>query len=393
MGKAAATSVVTRTVHAQPSWILRSDQVELAITQLGAHMAPVLFGPRDRKPVQPYYISPWQEEGLTEFPAPVLAPLRGDFFCAPFGGNAAAWKGEKHVPHGEIAGAPWRLVSMTERDGVQTLRIAIRTEVRPGTVTRNVSLVDGHSAVYTQNVLSGYSGPMCYGHHATLALPETAGALRISTSPLQFGMTYPTLYSDPRNREYQSFAIGKTFRSLAKVPLASKEPAFADCTQLPACPGYTNLMQIFAKPAATPGWITAVNQEAGWLWFALKDCTTLPSTVFWICDQGRHGFPWNGRNRCVGLEDICGYFAEGLVPSIKPNILTRKGVKTAVTLSPTTPLAVNYIQGAVRVPAEFATVKKVVFGPGNVTFIAPNGQQVTTPVCHEFLTTGKLTAG
>ncbi|MFM7035583.1 MAG: hypothetical protein ACKOYJ_10465 [Planctomycetia bacterium] len=35
-----------RTIHGQPSWIIATDDVELAITKRGGHMAPVTF---DRK--------------------------------------------------------------------------------------------------------------------------------------------------------------------------------------------------------------------------------------------------------------------------------------------------------------------------------------------------------
>lgn len=76
--------VETRRIHSQPSWLIRNDEVELAVTQLGGHMAPVTFYRASRRPVQPYYISPWQDERV-RVPAPVLRPLRGDFFCLPFG--------------------------------------------------------------------------------------------------------------------------------------------------------------------------------------------------------------------------------------------------------------------------------------------------------------------
>ena len=89
----------TRTVAAQPSWILATPQVEVALTQLGGHMAPVTFYRDSAQPVQPYHISPWQGEKHA-YPVPVLVPLRGDFFCLPFGGNSDTVNGQKHPPHG-----------------------------------------------------------------------------------------------------------------------------------------------------------------------------------------------------------------------------------------------------------------------------------------------------
>src|SRR5437763_1408689 len=76
----------TRIEHSQPSLILSTPQVELAVTKLGGQLSPVTFYRDSSKPVQPYYISPWQDEPAKAMPVPVLVPLRGDFFCMPFGG-------------------------------------------------------------------------------------------------------------------------------------------------------------------------------------------------------------------------------------------------------------------------------------------------------------------
>ena len=92
----AADVAKTRTIHSQPSAILSTKEVEVAVTKLGGNMAPVTFFRDSVKPVQPYHISPWQDEKPVKMPAPVLVTLRGDFFCVPFGGNSDAVGGEKH---------------------------------------------------------------------------------------------------------------------------------------------------------------------------------------------------------------------------------------------------------------------------------------------------------
>ena len=129
-------------VHGQPSFLLKSNTVSLAVTQLGGHLAPVTFGQGD-KAISPYAISPWQEEGHAEMPAAVLTPLRGDFFCLPFGGNAAAFKGEQHPPHGETATAVWTLEDDTPLpDGTARLRLsssakrAVKRAIRRGRTVR-----------------------------------------------------------------------------------------------------------------------------------------------------------------------------------------------------------------------------------------------------------------
>jgi hypothetical protein len=383
----------TAMIHSQPCFTLATKQVELAVTRLGGHMAPVTFYRDGDRPVRPYYISPWQDEPSQPMPAPVLVPLRGDFFCLPFGGNGDGVKGEKHPPHGEIAGAEWSLVGTKESGDVATLTLAINTKVRPGRVVKELSLVAGQNVVYSQDKIEGFAGRTPLGHHATLAMPEKEESVRIAVSPFRFGRTCPGLFSDPKQAEYQSLLPGATWRDLTQVPVAWQGAPAADLTRLPARYGHADLVQLVNEPwAATggPAWTTATFADEGYLWFSLKDPGVLHSTVFWIENHGRHGRPWNGRNNCLGLEDVTAYFADGLATSIGDNELTKEGVVTALELHGDRATAVNYIQGVAKIPAGFDVVRTVEFAPGEATFVAASGKRVTVAVRHEFLKTGRL---
>ena len=379
-----------RTINSQPSWILANDDVEVAVTKRGGHMAPVTFDRRSKSPIQPYHISPWQDEHLENLPAAVLVPLRGDFFCLPFGGNAAGRGGEQHVPHGEAATAAWAFAGRARKaDGTETLTLTLDTKVRPGKITKELSLVPGHPVVYSRHVIEGFAGPAPLGHHATLAMPEDEGSMAVSVSPFRLGMTCPGVFSDPANGEYQSLASGEIFTDLARVPSRWKQPAEVDCSRFPARRGYADLITMIADEkvlASRPGWTAAVNTKDHWVWFALRDPTVLPATVFWIENHGRHGVPWNGRNNCLGLEDVCAYFAEGLVPSTAPNILSQQGIRTAVELDAKQPTEIRYIQGVARVPAGFDRVKMIDFSkPGQISLVAESAATVTVPVRHDFV--------
>jgi len=378
-----------KTIATQRSWVIRSKDVELAITQQGGHMAPVTFYHNTNRPVQPYYISPWQGENL-KLDEPLLRPLRGDFFCMPFGANAEAWRGEKHHTHGEPAAARWKLVGLEKSEGVTSLTLSMKTKTRSGKVTKTLALVDGQNVVYLQHVLEGFSGKMPLGHHPILSVGEKEGAVRVATSAFRFGMTNPVPFGNPAKGEYPSFAINKKFSDLRRVPLVWKDCPVADCTAFPARQGFTDLLALFKTPASGPAWVTATNQAAGYLWFALKDPATLPTTVFWISNCGRHPAPWSGGNRCLAFEDVCAYFAEGLSASVRPNVLTRAGIPTAIKLSPKHPTTVNHIQGVVKVPRGFETVDGVEFAGGCVTFVSTTGKRITAAVNHEFLYSGQL---
>lgn len=383
------------TVRSQPSWVVENGTVRLAVTQVGAQMAPVTFFVGSDRTVQPYYVSPWQDEGLAPDP-PVLVALRGDFFCLPFGTNGAPYAGLSFPPHGEPPGSRWTLVGSSRAGAVTTLTLSLRTGVPAGRITKVIQLVDGQNVVYSQERLEGYSLKTSIGHHAILDVPEKEGSLRIATSRIRFGMTSPVLFSNPVNREYQSFAVGRRFESLTRVPLAWKDASPADCTSFPARTGFADLLAVFSEPAEKlPGqvaWTTATNQDAGYLWFSMRDPRLLPSTVFWIENHGRHGAPWNGRNRCLGLEDVCSYFNEGLPISAQPNDLNALGIPTAVDLRADRPTVVNYIQGVAKIPAGFRQVQDVVFGAGEVTFVSVTGTRVSVPVNVGFLRTGKTGA-
>ena len=372
---------------------MMTPQVELSITQLGGHMSPVTFYRDTDQPVQPYYISPWQDEPPVPMPVPVLVPLRGDFFCMPFGGNAEVVDGEKHPPHGETAGSRWESHGIIRQGSRQTLSMSLDTRVRKGHVTKELSLVDGQNVVYVKHTIEGFAGRVPWGHHATLAMPEQEGTVRLASSPIRFGMTYPGLFSDPVQREYQSLLPGTKWPDLTKVPLAWKDQADADLSRLPARTGHADLVQIFNEPwekTNGPAWMTATFAQGGYTWFALKDPAVLRSTVFWIENRGRHGHPWNGRNHCLGLEDVTAYFAVGLAASKNENRLNQAGIPTTVELKSDQATSVNYIQGVTKIPAGFDFVKSVEFGPDQMTLVSSSGQRVAVSVNHEFIKTGKL---
>jgi len=380
-------------IHSQESYILQSTQVSLAVTRLGGHMAPVTFYRDTPSSIQPYYLSPWQDEPAVSMPAAVLVPLRGDFFCLPFGDNQEPVQGKQHPAHGESATSEWQFKETSQQGTVRSIVLTLETKVRPGHLQKTLSLVDGENIVYSSDLIEGVSGRMPLGHHATLAMPDKAGSVRLATSPIRFGMTFPGIFSHPEAGEYQALQPGRQWASLQHVPMAWKEVPDADLSRMPGRYGYADLVQLVNDPAQNadqPAWVTATFTDQNFIWFALKDPALLNSTVLWMENHGRHGHPWNGRNQCLGIEDVTSFFSAGLQTSIKENLLTRQGVPTAIELIQGKPLAIRYIQGVVRIPVTFDQVDHVEFGRQAVTFVSSQGERVSTPVRYDFLKSGKL---
>jgi hypothetical protein len=378
-------------IESQPSWVICNKNVELAVTKLGGHMAPVTFCRDERRPVQPYHITPWQNEKIAGLPA-VLTPLRGDFFCMPFGTAGAPRRGERHPLHGETAGSPWSLDACEHEGGATTLRIVLKTKARPGTVRRSFTLIDGQNVVYCRTAVEGFRGPSSYSHHAILRTTGEDRTLLISTSKFFIGATYPVASANPAEGEYQSLAMDARFRSMAKVPSIFRGQTPSDCSAFPTRRGFGDLLAVFDKPGSgrpAPSWVTAVNIAEGWMWFALKDPSVMPGRLFWIENKSRHGSPWSGRNCNLGIEDGCMYF-DRVAESCGKNPINRHGIPTSHAFPGNRTVEIRYIQGAVRVPRGFDRVAKVRFSPGAAVFQSESGGTTTVPVKHDFLFNGRL---
>jgi hypothetical protein len=376
-------SPTPRIVHGQPSWPIKSTHVQAYLTRLAGHLAPVRFK-LGRRTIEPFSVAPWAEEKLgREIPA-LLRVLRGDFLCAPFGGNAEPWRGERHPPHGESANAIWRFKGLERAGRVLTGHAQLDPRVRRGRIDKFITLVDGQTAIYQRHVFSGMKGPLNPGHHATIRFPDAPGSGRISTSRFVHGQVFPGGFEAPENRGYQSLKPGATFRAIERVPLQAG--GFADLSRYPARRGFEDLVMLSADRRLPFAWTAAAFPRERYAWVSLRDPRQLGHTIFWISNGGRHYPPWNGRHTSVmGLEDVMTYFHEGIAKSVRPNPLSRRGIPTALQLDPKRPTTLNYIMAVVELPAGFDRVKAVRPVKGGVELIAFNGKRAQGAVDLAFL--------
>jgi hypothetical protein len=376
-------SPARKTVAGQPSWKLLSSDVEAFLTEQGGHLAPVTFDRRN-KTIQPYQTAPWAGEKLDASIPTIVKILRGDFFCMPFGGNEAPYRGEQYPVHGETANAKWKMESCTKRGGRLTCHLSMKTKVRKGRVDKRITLIDGHNATYSQHIISGMAGLMSFGHHATLLFPDEPGSGVISTSPFKLGQVYVEPTENPEEKGYSILKPGAEFKSLKRVPMITG--ASTDLSRYPARRGFEDLVQILADPDRPVAWTAVTFPKQRYVWFALKDPRVLTGTIFWISNGGRHYAPWNGRHvNAMGLEEVTSYFHIGLSAAGRPNPFTRRGFKTAVKMDPRKPLTVNYIQAVATIPAGFDQVKRIDVQSDTVTLIADNNKRTEVPIDGHFL--------
>ncbi len=354
---------------------------------MGGHVGPVTFDRSGRR-LQPYSVAPWAEEENDPPLRPVIKALRGDFFCMPFGGNRTPFRGERHPVHGETANSRWRFEDLEARDGRTHLRLSLTTEVRPGRVDKEISLVDGESVLYSRHIVSGMAGPMSLGHHAMLKFPDPPSSGLVSTSRFAYAQVLPQPFEKPERGGYSCLRPGAQFESLEEVPAANGETT--DLTRYPARRGFDDLVMLVSDVNLPFAWTAVAFPNQRYVWFALKDPRILRETVLWISNGGRYYSPWSGRHvNVMGLEEVTSYFDLGLAESAHKNPISDRGFRTCLRLNPRKPLAVPYITGVARIPARFDRVVSIQAACGNqaITLQSASGKQVKTEVNLYFLQT------
>ncbi|MBS0633099.1 MAG: hypothetical protein JSS11_14410 [Verrucomicrobia bacterium] len=255
----------------------------------------------------------------------------------------------------------------------------MKLRTRPGRVDKRLILRDGHTAVYSEHVLSGFSGPMSIGTHPMLKFPDQEGAGHISTSKLLRGHVVAEAWERPEAKGYSMLKTGATFSSLQRVP--GREGGTLDISRFPVRRGYEELVELINDPKAPLAWSAVALPSEGYVFLALKDPRVLRGTILWMSNGGRYYAPWNGRHvNVVGVEDVTAYFHLGLAESAKANVINRKGVPTAIELKPDQPLRVAHIMALAAIPRDFDAVRTVKPEGDGVRITARNGKSVTMPL-------------
>jgi len=126
-------------LHGQDSFLLKTRSIELALTATGGMLGPVTFFPHDPDPIRPYAIAPWAEEPLPPGTPPVIAALRGDWFCSAFGANAEPYAGRQLPLHGETSNGLWSALDGGESKEGCWLRLSTDLPLQGGRPTKRSS--------------------------------------------------------------------------------------------------------------------------------------------------------------------------------------------------------------------------------------------------------------
>lgn len=379
-----------RTVKGQPSYVIRTDEVSLAVAELGGMMAPVTFLRQARRPVEPLAVAPWWNEKMPPGQPPIIKGLRGDFFCMPFGGGVTKYRGRAYPPHGETANRRWSFDGHARTKTGRSLDLKLNLKLQSGSVRKTLALVNGENAVYIRHRIEGLSGPMSYSHHATLQFPDRPGAGRLSFSPHVHAATFYIPVESPEIKTYSILKPDTVIEDLTRVPLT--DGAMTDLSSYPNRRGFEDLAMVCADPSLDFAWSAATFERERYVWFTLKDPKVLASTVLWFSNGGRHFPPWSGRHvNVLGMEEGTTFWGDGVAASARPNDLSKRGIKTHHRFSPQRPVDVMCIAGVARVPKGFSVVRSIRrVDERTVRLTGNNRLKVDVPVRVDFVKTGEV---
>jgi len=359
-----------------PSYWLRTDKMELFVTEQGGHMGPVQYKLKHRW-VSPMSVAPWlPEEVHSSQHPPVLRLLRGDFFCFPFG------MANGSLPdHGRTANENWEL----KEASVLSLTLFQELAHNKGSIQKRISLEPEERAVYQEHLIQGLQGRYSYGYHAMLDFSSLQKKGFFNCGALKWGQVKPGEFTNPAIGEYSCLQPGAAISDLERVPLANG--GYTNLHEYPSREGFEDLVML-SQEHGSFAWNAATMD--GYVWLSLKNPRTLPCTLLWFSNGGRHQAPWSGRHRArLGIEEVCSFFNEGLEASRK-SPLADKSIPTVRHFNRRSSVSIRSVHVVHQVARNFGMVVDVetVEGEREVIITGSSGISYTVPVNWSFLYEG-----
>lgn len=274
--------------------------------------------------IAPFHRVPWADEALPDVVMPPhLRRMSMDFFCAPFGPNDI----DEAPYHGWPGNSAWSLIEEVRLPDGCRASFRLGRTVLGATLTKTLTVRDGHPFLYQAHAFTGGRGSLPLGHHAMVHFPSE-GLLS---------------FSDKRRAETGNTQLeGDPIRgrSILRYPADGSPRAFpcldgttVDLLHYPLAEQHDDLVVLVENPANQLGWSAAVRPSEGDMALVLKSPLALPITILWYSNGGRFYPPWSNRHVGVlGIEEACSGFADGHRASIGPNALNRRGTPTCVEL-------------------------------------------------------------
>jgi hypothetical protein len=315
----------------------------VSVNAMGGMIGATSFVLPDGRQVSPFHIAPWHDDARVQAEGGMLAGLRGEWPCVPFGypfpsdDYPARWPGaietaaEVAHAHGFGSNSDWSF------GPEQADRITLAVDYPDDHAVRRLTRVirpDPDAAALEIELTIEMRRASCepLALHGCFALPRVTGAAQIEPGAFRIGRTHPATVEP----QAPIFARDKTFTALDAVP--ARTGGMIDASRLPFAANGEDLLQL----DGVAGPVALANRQAGYRVTFDWDRAVLPSLLLWYSNRGRSAAPWLNRHLCIGIEPICSPF--GMSPDMAraDNPIAADGTPTCVTLSPDTPLTIRY---------------------------------------------------
>ena len=329
--------------HNDRSRVLAWRHGVVSVDALGGMLGPTSFVLPDGRLVSPFHIAPWHNDRSVQADGGMLAGLRGEWPCVPFGypfpsdEYGDAWPGEIEAraevehPHGYGSNAVWSF-GAPEDD-----RIVLSVDYPESEAVRRLARVvapDPEAPALDIELTIEMRRASCepVALHGCFALPRAAGKARIEPGVFRTGRTHPGTVEP----EAPIFAQDSRFAALDDV--SGRNGGKIDASHVPFQANGEDLLQL----DGIEGPVALANLQAEYRVSFDWDRSVLPSLLLWYSNRGRSAAPWSNRHLCIGMEPICSPF--GMSPDMAraDNPIAAGGTPTCLQLSPDSPLTIRY---------------------------------------------------
>jgi hypothetical protein len=301
---------------------------EVTVRAVGGMIAPAHFDLGDGHSISPLHVAPWAGAPDQDL-SPLLAGLRGEWPCLPFGPARVpdklppAWSARQPDDlwdHGYCANHVWKRVDSGVDSASSALALAIDLPAADAVarLERTIRPDPDSPAIEVELVIHPRRDAVIpFALHPTFVVPVAGVEL--------VGGSYSAVHTYPIPAEpgVSRLMPNRSAASLKELPLASGRTL--DATRLPLAFKTEELLQLAdCKP---PFVLRYPAQQAEVLldW----DSAQLPDALLWISNGGRAHAPWCGTHYALGIEpnNSCFDLSRVAIASAEHPLAKRSGLR------------------------------------------------------------------
>lgn len=320
------------------------------VRAVGGMIAPICFDLGGGHSISPLHVAPWRG-GPADGLSPLMAGLRGEWPCLPFGPARAPanlpadWRArppDDGWDHGYCANHAWTPVKSSS--DVLSMAIDLPADYPVARLERTIRPDAASPAVEVELIIHPRRDALIpFALHPTFWVPASGVEL--------VGGRYASVHTYPMQAEpgVSRLQPNRHALSLQKLPVAGG--GMLNITWLPLPFKTEELLQIAdCKP---PFILRYRGQQAEVLldW----DTAQLPDALLWVSNGGRAGAPWSGVHYALGIEptNSCFDLSRVAVPPDEHPLAKRSGL----SLQAGVPMHIAYRLSARRfAPGGFESV-------------------------------------